>query len=137
MVAVLIGVDAGNFWSIMQAKVDVWRDVGNSIVKSKAVFGVICTFVALYQGPRDRRDARGVAYANHAHRGDRRTGGAGRGLHPHGADVPDAGQQGTRDGQERRRNPGRLFVLLGMLGLVFLALKAANLTASAAATPAR
>ena len=45
----LIGVDAGNFWSIMQAKVDVWRDVGNGIVKS-AVFGVICTFVALYQG---------------------------------------------------------------------------------------
>ena len=45
----LIGVDAGNFWSIMQDRVDVWRDVGNGIVKS-FVFGVICTVVALYQG---------------------------------------------------------------------------------------
>ncbi|MBS0435552.1 MAG: lipid asymmetry maintenance ABC transporter permease subunit MlaE [Proteobacteria bacterium] len=58
----LIGVDAGNFWSIMQAKVDVWRDVGNGIVKS-AVFGVICTFVALYQGHETDATPEGVAYA--------------------------------------------------------------------------
>ena len=58
----LIGVDAGNFWSIMQAKVDVWRDVGNGIVKS-AVFGVICTFVALYQGHETDATPQGVAYA--------------------------------------------------------------------------
>ena len=53
----LIGVDAGNFWSIMQSGVDVWRDVGNGIVKS-IVFGVICTFVALYQGYEAEADAR-------------------------------------------------------------------------------
>jgi phospholipid/cholesterol/gamma-HCH transport system permease protein len=58
----LIGVDAGNFWSIMQDKVDVWRDVGNGIVKS-AVFGVICTFVALYQGHETDATPEGVAYA--------------------------------------------------------------------------
>jgi phospholipid/cholesterol/gamma-HCH transport system permease protein len=58
----LIGVDAGNFWSIMQAKVDVWRDVGNGVVKS-AVFGVICTFVALYQGWETKATPEGVAYA--------------------------------------------------------------------------
>jgi phospholipid/cholesterol/gamma-HCH transport system permease protein len=58
----LIGVDAGNFWSIMQSKVDVWRDVGNGIVKS-AVFGVICTFVALYQGYETQATPEGVAYA--------------------------------------------------------------------------
>mgnify|MGYP000019286703 CR=1 FL=1 len=58
----LIGVDAGNFWSIMQAKVDVWRDVGNGIVKSM-VFGVICTFVALYQGHETDATPEGVAYA--------------------------------------------------------------------------
>jgi phospholipid/cholesterol/gamma-HCH transport system permease protein len=58
----LIGVDAGNFWSIMQSKVDVWRDVGNGIVKS-AVFGVICTFVALYQGYETDATPEGVAYA--------------------------------------------------------------------------
>jgi phospholipid/cholesterol/gamma-HCH transport system permease protein len=45
----LIGVDSGNFWSIMQSRVDVLRDVGNGVVKS-IVFGIICTTVALYQG---------------------------------------------------------------------------------------
>jgi phospholipid/cholesterol/gamma-HCH transport system permease protein len=58
----LIGVDAGNFWSIMQSKVDVWRDVGNGVVKS-SVFGVICTFVALYQGYETQATPEGVAYA--------------------------------------------------------------------------
>ncbi|NDY92364.1 lipid asymmetry maintenance ABC transporter permease subunit MlaE [Ideonella livida] len=58
----LIGVDAGNFWSIMQSKVDVWRDVGNGMVKS-AVFGVICTTVALYQGHETQATPEGVAYA--------------------------------------------------------------------------
>jgi phospholipid/cholesterol/gamma-HCH transport system permease protein len=58
----LIGIDAGNFWSIMQSRVDVWRDVGNGIVKS-AVFGVICTFVALYQGYETQATPEGVAYA--------------------------------------------------------------------------
>ena len=46
---VMIGVDSGSFWSQMQSGVDVWRDVGNGIVKS-FVFGVTVTFVALYQG---------------------------------------------------------------------------------------
>jgi phospholipid/cholesterol/gamma-HCH transport system permease protein len=58
----LIGVDDGNFWSIMQGRVDVWRDLGNGIVKS-AVFGVICTFVALYQGYESKATPEGVAQA--------------------------------------------------------------------------
>jgi phospholipid/cholesterol/gamma-HCH transport system permease protein len=58
----LIGVDSGNFWSIMQNKVDVWRDVGNGVVKSFA-FGVICTAVALYQGYETQATPEGVAYA--------------------------------------------------------------------------
>jgi phospholipid/cholesterol/gamma-HCH transport system permease protein len=58
----LIGVDAGNFWSIMQDRVDVWRDVGNGIVKS-AAFGVVCTAVALYQGYETQATPEGVAYA--------------------------------------------------------------------------
>ena len=58
----LIGVDSGNFWSIMQTKVDVWRDVGNGVVKS-FVFGVICTAVALYQGHETEATPEGVAYA--------------------------------------------------------------------------
>ena len=58
----LIGVDSGNFWSIMQTGVDVQRDVGNGIVKSM-VFGVICTFVALYQGYETQATPEGVAHA--------------------------------------------------------------------------
>ena len=58
----LIGLDAGNFWSLMQSRVDVWRDVGNGIVKS-SVFGVICTAVALYQGHETQATPEGVAYA--------------------------------------------------------------------------
>ena len=58
----LIGVDAGNFWSIMQNSVDVTRDVGNGIVKS-FVFGIICTTVALYQGFEAQATPEGVAHA--------------------------------------------------------------------------
>ena len=58
----LIGIDAGNFWSIQQNKVDIWRDVGNGVVKS-TVFGVVCTFVALYQGYETQATPEGVAYA--------------------------------------------------------------------------
>ncbi|MFZ2989855.1 lipid asymmetry maintenance ABC transporter permease subunit MlaE [Ideonella sp.] len=58
----LIGVDAGNFWSVMQSGVDIWRDVGNGVVKS-FVFGVICTFVALYQGHETQATPEGVAHA--------------------------------------------------------------------------
>lgn len=58
----LIGIDAGNFWSIQQTGVDVWRDVGNGVLKS-TVFGVICTAVALYQGYETEATPEGVAYA--------------------------------------------------------------------------
>ena len=58
----LIGIDAGNFWSIQQSGVDTWRDVGNGVVKS-FVFGVICTAVALYQGYETEATPEGVAYA--------------------------------------------------------------------------
>jgi phospholipid/cholesterol/gamma-HCH transport system permease protein len=58
----LIGIDAGNFWSVMQSRVDIIRDVGNGVVKS-IVFGIICTFVALYQGYETEATPEGVAYA--------------------------------------------------------------------------
>lgn len=45
----LIGVDAGAFWSQMQNGVDVWKDVANGVIKS-VVFGVTVTLVALYEG---------------------------------------------------------------------------------------
>ncbi len=58
----LIGVDAGNFWSIMQHGVDLRRDIGNGIIKS-FVFGVICTFVAVYQGYEAKPTPEGVSRA--------------------------------------------------------------------------
>jgi phospholipid/cholesterol/gamma-HCH transport system permease protein len=59
---ILIGVDEGAFWSQMQGGVDVWRDVGNGIVKS-FVFGVTVTFVALYQGFEAQPTPEGVSNA--------------------------------------------------------------------------
>jgi phospholipid/cholesterol/gamma-HCH transport system permease protein len=58
----LIGIDDGNFWSIQQVRVDIWRDVGNGVVKS-VVFGFVCTFVALYQGYTTNATPEGVAQA--------------------------------------------------------------------------
>ncbi|MBS0291281.1 MAG: lipid asymmetry maintenance ABC transporter permease subunit MlaE [Proteobacteria bacterium] len=46
---VLIGVDAGAFWGQMQSSVDVWKDLGNGVVKS-VVFGIAVTFIAVLQG---------------------------------------------------------------------------------------
>ena len=63
MVGVLmIGVDAGAFWSQMQGGVDVWKDVGNGVVKS-IVFGVMVTFVALLQGYEAQPTPEGVSRA--------------------------------------------------------------------------
>jgi phospholipid/cholesterol/gamma-HCH transport system permease protein len=58
----LIGLDGGNFWSLMQARVDVWRDVGDGVIKS-FVFGAICTTVALHEGYYAKATPEGVAYA--------------------------------------------------------------------------
>lgn len=58
----LLQLDAGNFWSIMQTRVDVLRDVGNGLVKA-SVFGLLCTVVALYQGHETEATPEGVAYA--------------------------------------------------------------------------
>lgn len=58
----LIGVDAGAFWSQMQGGVDVFKDVGNGVVKS-FVFGVAVTFVALLQGYEAQPTPEGVSSA--------------------------------------------------------------------------
>ena len=58
----LIGVDAGSFWSQIQGGVDVWKDVGNGLVKS-LVFGTTVTFVALLQGFEAQATPEGVSKA--------------------------------------------------------------------------
>jgi phospholipid/cholesterol/gamma-HCH transport system permease protein len=58
----LIGVDAGAFWSQMQGGVDVFKDVGNGVVKS-FVFGVAVTFISLLQGYEAQPTPEGVSNA--------------------------------------------------------------------------
>lgn len=58
----MIGVDSGSFWSQIQGGVDVWRDVGNGIIKS-IVFGFAVTFIALLQGFAAQATPEGVASA--------------------------------------------------------------------------
>lgn len=58
----LIGVDSGAFWSQMQAGVDVRNDVINGALKS-IVFGVVVTFIALFQGYEAKPTPEGVARA--------------------------------------------------------------------------
>ena len=58
----MIGVDAGSFWSQIQGGVDVWQDVGNGIAKS-VVFGFTVTFIALLQGFEAQPTPEGVASA--------------------------------------------------------------------------
>jgi phospholipid/cholesterol/gamma-HCH transport system permease protein len=59
---VMLGVDPGSFWGQMQGGVDVWRDVGNGVVKS-IVFGFAVTFVALLQGFEAQPTPEGVSRA--------------------------------------------------------------------------
>lgn len=58
----LLGVDASAYWGQMQAGVDVWSDVGNSLVKG-LVFGIAVTFIALLQGYLATPTPEGVARA--------------------------------------------------------------------------
>ena len=45
----LLGVDDGAFWSQMQAKVDLYDDILNGVIKS-VVFGVVVTWIAVFEG---------------------------------------------------------------------------------------
>ena len=71
----LIGVDAGAFWSQMQDGVDVWKDVMNGVLKS-VVFGLAC-----------HPNARGCRPGDNAYGGDRLTGCAGLGFCVDSTDV--------------------------------------------------
>ena len=58
----MIGVDAGAFWGQMQSGVDVFKDVGNGVVKS-LVFGLAVTFTAVLQGYVAKPTPEGVSRA--------------------------------------------------------------------------
>ncbi len=45
----LLGVDEGAYWGQLQAKIDFHEDVVNGVIKS-LVFGLVVTWIALFQG---------------------------------------------------------------------------------------
>lgn len=45
----LLGVDDGTYWAQMQSTIDWHEDVLNGVIKS-IVFGVVCTWIAIFQG---------------------------------------------------------------------------------------
>ena len=58
----LLGVDVGSFWSQMQATVDFREDILNGVIKS-VVFGVIVSWVAVFEGYDAEPTAEGVSGA--------------------------------------------------------------------------
>jgi phospholipid/cholesterol/gamma-HCH transport system permease protein len=58
----LMGGDIGTFWSQIEARVDFRHDVVNGIIKS-FVFGVACTWIALFQGYDATPTSEGVSRA--------------------------------------------------------------------------
>ncbi len=57
-----LGVDSGAFWSNMQASVSFHNDILNGIIKS-IVFGVVVTWIAVYQGYYAKPNAAGISKA--------------------------------------------------------------------------
>jgi phospholipid/cholesterol/gamma-HCH transport system permease protein len=55
-----LGADAGGFWSGMQDVVNLWDDLGKGMVKS-AVFALLITWVAVFQGYDSEPTAEGMA----------------------------------------------------------------------------
>ncbi len=58
----LLGVDDGAFWSQMRAKIDFFDDVINGIIKS-LVFGVVVTWIAVFEGYNALPTSEGVSRA--------------------------------------------------------------------------
>ena len=57
-----LGIDSGTFWSNMQDAVDFKLDVVSGIIKS-LVFGIVATWIAVYQGFDATPTAEGIGYA--------------------------------------------------------------------------
>lgn len=60
-----LGVDAGSFWSNMQSAVNFRLDVVNGVIKS-IVFGLVVTWIALYEGYDCEPTSPGIARATTA-----------------------------------------------------------------------
>ncbi|MCP5451192.1 MAG: lipid asymmetry maintenance ABC transporter permease subunit MlaE [Gammaproteobacteria bacterium] len=64
LVAVVqLGVDGGSFWAQMQAKVQLFADVGNGVVIKSSVFGLVANWIALFEGYQAQPTSEGVSLA--------------------------------------------------------------------------
>lgn len=57
-----LGVDAGSYWSIMQATVDWDKDVINGVIKS-LVFALVVTWIAIFKGYDSMPTSEGISQA--------------------------------------------------------------------------
>ncbi len=57
-----LGVDAGSYWSQMQANVDIYDDIVNGVIKS-LVFGLVVTWIAIFEGHDCTPTSEGVSRA--------------------------------------------------------------------------
>lgn len=60
-----LGVDAGTFWSVMQAQVDFDKDVMNGIIKS-ITFAFVVTWIAVFKGYNCEPTSEGISQATTA-----------------------------------------------------------------------
>ncbi len=58
----LLGVDEGAYWSQMQSSVDLHEDIYNGVIKS-LVFGVVATWIAVFEGYDAAPTSEGVSRA--------------------------------------------------------------------------
>ena len=58
-----LGVDAGAFWSMMHDGVDLYDDVVKGSLVKSVVFGLMVSFLAVYEGAQARPTPEGVAQA--------------------------------------------------------------------------
>lgn len=59
----LLGVDDGAFWSQMQSHVALGADIGNGVVVKSTIFGLVVTWIALFEGYDAVPTSEGVAAA--------------------------------------------------------------------------
>jgi phospholipid/cholesterol/gamma-HCH transport system permease protein len=58
----VLGVDEGAFWAQMHARIDFYDDILNGVIKS-LVFGVVVTWIAVFEGYDAIPTAEGVSRA--------------------------------------------------------------------------
>jgi phospholipid/cholesterol/gamma-HCH transport system substrate-binding protein len=119
----LIGIDAGAFWSNMQAGVDFRYDIVNGIIKS-IVFGIAVSMLAVFEGYDAKPTAEGVSTATTRTVVESSPRDPRARLRTDGVHVPGCRMNLNRSTLDLWVG---VFVALGIGAILFLALKVGNL----------